>query len=524
MSTTFDVLIENENYIDGEWTTFEGKLPEGVFVLRCKNMNGEWFNHKARFDPSKGWTEETAEEWVRKERPHKSQAPLDGKQISIIASISGMPTLSAEEIERRKRIELEEREKSLRLAARSRRDLRTIFGYKGEDDDTNRLKPEEVRLNHINVGDCVDMMRRMPSNFFDAVVTDPPYNLGKKYKSGIDDALREKDYYEWSYRWIDEAIRTLKPNGQLLIALWDRFKYHIKVYIDENHADKLRFIQEIAWKTTGVPRAPSGKLRSDMTPWLHFGPAVVKGQRVVNYTWNLDSVRSWKFVKEDVADDILMRNRRYIHPLGKDPSTLMEFFKEEKPNEFKDIGSNFYVLNWFRKFLETFSEYSMEHAIQLFDMPSNIIDQRNLPSTHRDRLDHPCQMPVEVPLQLIKLVTNPGDVILEPFNGTGTTAHAATILGRHCVSVELSPDYALMAHERMCRDYILKLAAVEYWDGRPPAWTVDECNPQFIDNRQKSLLDFFAIGSAGGKRLGDDLVADVARELQGNFLSILTGE
>jgi len=498
---TFDILLENGDYIDGEWTTFEGKLPEGVFILRCKGRTGDWFNHKARFDPSKGWTGDTAEEWSRKFRPHKTATPIGGKQISVLESISGMNKISAEEIERRKRVELEEREKNLRHAAQGRKSLKEIFGFKTDDKDVDRLKPDEVKLNHINVGDCIASMKKLPSNFFDAVVTDPPYNLGKKYKSGIDDALRENDYYEWSYRWIDEAVRCLKPNGQLLIALWDRFKYHIKVYIDENHSDKLRFIQEIAWKTTGVPRAPSGKLRSDMTPWLHYGPALRKGHRIVNYTWNLDASRSWKFVKEK-DKDILMKNKRYIHPLGKDPSTLMEFYKEKDPNEFKDIGANYYVLNWFRKFLETFSEYSMEHAISLFDMPSNIIDQRNLPSTHRDRLDHPCQMPVEVPMQLIKLVTNPGDTILEPFNGTGTTAHAATVLGRNCVSCELSPDYAMMAWDRLTRDYVLKKAAIEYWDGRPPAWTVDECTPQFIDDRQKSLLDFFAIGTAGGKRLG----------------------
>lgn len=518
----FDVLLDNEDYIDGEWTTFEGKLPEGVYILRCTNKKGEWFNHKARFDPSKGWTEQSAEEYVRKAnlRSHKAEYPMEGKQLSLSVALEGAETLTPEQIEERKRQELIERERRLRDAAMHRRSLRSILGV---EEDIERMKPEDVKLNHIYVGDCVQVMKRLPSNYFDAVITDPPYNLGKSYKSGIDDALRDKDYYEWSYRWIDEAVRTLKPNGQLLIALWDRFKYHIKVYIDEAHSDKLRFIQEIAWKTTGVPRAPSGKLRSDMTPWLHFGPSIKQGQRVVNYTWNLDTVRSWKFVVQK-DEDILLKNKRYIHPLGKDPSTLMEFYKEEEPNEFRDVGANFYVLNWFRKFLETFADYSMKHAVQLFNMPSNIINQRNLPSTHRDRLDHPCQMPVEVPMQLIKLVTNPGDRILEPFNGTGTTAHAATVLGRHCLSIELSPDYAVMAHERMNRAYIKRQAAIEYWDGRPPAWTVDECKPQFIDSRQKSLLDFFAIGTAGGKRLGDDLVADVTRELQGNLLSILTGE
>jgi len=104
--------------------------------------------------------------------------------------------------------------------------------------------------------------------------------------------------------------------------------------------------------------------------------------------------------------------------------------------------------------------------------------------------------------------------------GTGTTGHACTVKGRNCVGIELSPDYTLMATERLNRNYIKIQAAIEYWDGRVPEWTSDPCTPQFEDPGQKSLLDFLAIGAAGGKRLGEELVEDIGRELQlmtGNF-------
>ena len=525
----FEIAIENKDYVDGKWTTFDRKLPEGVFILRCKDVNGEWFNRRARFLRSKGWTDATAEEWTSKLRPFQLGGAKTAKIFDLQEMIRDIPRLTPAQIaERQAKVEEEQRRLAdRRKASRRPHTLMRQIGamIRGKDKEDDRLDPDEMQLNHIYNGDCIAVLKSFPSNYFDAVVTDPPYNIGKSYKSGIDDRKRAEDYYEWSYKWIDECIRVLKPNGQLLIALWDRFKYHIKVYIDENHKSKIRFIQEIAWKTTGVPRAPSGKLRSDMTPWLHFGPKVQKGQRIVNYTWNLDTVRSWKFVKQKDAD-VLQRNRRYIHPLGKDPSTLMEFYKENDPNEFKTLsGSTFYVLNWMRKFLEVLSEDFPEVAANLFDMPSNIISKRNLPSTHRDRLDHPCQMPVEVPARLIELVSNEGDKILDPFMGTGTTGHAAYSKGRNCVGIELSPDYVHMALNRLDRAHVKSSAAVEYWDGRPPEWTIDPCTPQFEDAGQKSLLDFFAIGAAGVKLLGEDVVQDIARELQnGNFAEVLFGD
>jgi len=512
MTNIIEINIENREYVDAKWTVgtdLEHKLPEGVYILRAKDALGKWFDRKVRFEKSKGWTETTAEEWAAKRRPYQTQ--FTEKPADLAVMLGEVPQLTPEEL----RVFEERRIKeNLKLRKSRRFSLDRIFHRRTEDKVLKRLDPSEVKLNHIYNGDCITVMKTLPSNFFDAVITDPPYNLGKKYKSGIDDKKRAEDYYKWSYQWIDEAVRVLKPHGQLLIALWDTFKYDIKVYIGHQHRNKLRFVQEIAWETTGIPRPGSGKLRSDITPWLHFGPCIRKGEPRVNYTYNIDDIRSWKFVKHK---NIARKNQRYVHPLGKDPGTLWRFFTEE---EWKtDQAQNFYMLNWFRKFMEVLYDYSLEHAIKLFDMPTNVVSQRNLPGTHRDRLDHPCQMPVEVPMRLIELVTNPGDKVLDPFMGTGTAGHASIVKGRNCTGIELSPDYTLMALERLQRGNIRMQAAIEYWDGRPPEWTADPCTPQFTDPGQKSLLDFFAIGSAGGKRLGEDLVEDVVRELQatGNF-------
>lgn len=514
MPEIIEVQIENREYVHAEWTNFDGKLPAGVYILRGQDRNNKWFDRKARFDTNEGWTESTAEEWATKRRPFQVAGPVQHGAVNLDEILKTMPKLSPEQIEFNKQEEAKRRADAFK--PKRRFSLEKIFGIRSETklkETDLRMDPSEVKLNHIYNGDCIAVLKTLPDNFAHAVITDPPYNLGKKYKSGINDAMRAKDYYEWSYKWIDECLRVLKPNGQIFIALWDMYKYHIKVYIDEKWGHKMRFIEEIAWETTGVPRPGSGKLRGDITPWLHFGPSKKKGQPAINYTHNVDKVRSWKFVKHK---DVVKKNSRYIHPLGKDPGTLWRFF-DQSEKQTEDY-SNYYVLNWMRKMMEYLADFSFEHAIDFLDAPSNIITKRNLPGTHRDRLDHPCQMPVEVPTRLVELATNPGDIILEPFMGTGTTGQACTVKGRNCIGIELSPDYTLMALERLKRGYVRMQAAIEYWDGQPPLWTSDPCTPQFTDPGQKSLLDFLAIGAAGGKRLGDDLVQDIGREIQtGNF-------
>jgi len=407
MSDIFEVQIINREYVHAEWTMLEGKLPEGVYLLRAQDSSGKWFDRKARFERNKGWTEVTAEEWANKRRPFQIAGPTQKDSVRLSQILKDAPKLTEEEMKRRD----EERLIAVVEARKTRRfSLDRILGRKTKEDVVlERWDPSEVKLNHIYNGDSINVMELMPSNYFDAVVTDPPYNLGKKYKSGIDDAKRAQDYYEWSFKWIDEAVRVLTPHGQLFIALWDTFKYDIATYINRQHSSKLRFIQEIAWETTGVPRPGSGKLRSDITPWLHYGPSVKKGKPRVNYTYNIDNVRSWKFVKHT---DVVKKNARYIHPLGKDAGTLWRFFKDEEWEG--DEAQNFYVLNWFRKFLEHVAAHSMEHTYDLFDVPSNVVSKRNLPTTHRDRLDHPCQMPVEVPMRIIELATNPGAPLVMP--------------------------------------------------------------------------------------------------------------
>ncbi|MDR2180390.1 MAG: site-specific DNA-methyltransferase [Synergistaceae bacterium] len=65
--------------------------------------------------------------------------------------------------------------------------------------------------------DCQRVMSRLKSGVVDTVFADPPFNLGKDYKNGYSDSMREEDYFNWCRLWIEECIRILKPGGALFL-------------------------------------------------------------------------------------------------------------------------------------------------------------------------------------------------------------------------------------------------------------------------------------------------------------------
>ncbi|MCL4379017.1 MAG: hypothetical protein M1160_01675 [Candidatus Marsarchaeota archaeon] len=80
--------------------------------------------------------------------------------------------------------------------------------------NSNALEKLHPQLDYVYYGDCLEYMRRMPNSCVDLIITDPPFNIGKKYDS-YKDNLRFEEYLNWCYQWLDEAVRILKPEGSL---------------------------------------------------------------------------------------------------------------------------------------------------------------------------------------------------------------------------------------------------------------------------------------------------------------------
>lgn len=245
----------------------------------------------------------------------------------------------------------------------------------------------------LHGGDTLDLLRSIPDQRIQLVVTSPPYNLGKPYESRLD----MQTYVEQQRAVIGECVRVLSEQGSLCWQVGN----HVK---KDGEIVPLDIILYPLFKDFGL------KLRNRIV-W-HFGHGLHASRRFSgryevilwftksdSYVFNLDAVRvpqrypSKKYFKGP------KKGQLSGHPLGKNPSDVWEI--------------------------------------------------PNVKANHVEKTIHPCQFPVELVERLVLALTRPGDWVLDPFMGVGSTAIAALIHQRKVVGAEIVPDYMNIARQRI---------------------------------------------------------------------------
>ena len=241
-------------------------------------------------------------------------------------------------------------------------------------------------------GDAQDLMCSLPPSLVDLTVTSPPYNIGKQYET----KLALDDYVAWCERWIGQVQAATADDG----AFWLNVGY-LQVQgrakalpIPYLLWDRIDFflIQEIVWHYgAGVASRRSFSPRNEKFLWY------VKDEQ--RYKFNLDAIRD-----PNVKYPNQKKNGRLkCNPLGKNPTDVWLFPKVTS-------GAN---------------------------------------RSAQERTPHPAQFPLTVIDRVIKACSHPGDVVLDPFLGSGTTAEAAVRNGRAVVGFEIRPDYIEIARKRV---------------------------------------------------------------------------
>jgi len=232
--------------------------------------------------------------------------------------------------------------------------------------------------------DCIDGMNAIAPGMIDLTVTSPPYNIGKEYESSL--ALR--DYINWSADWIKSVHRVTRPDGSFwlnlgYISMEGRARAIPLPYL---LWERIPFylMQEIVWHYgAGVAARQAFSPRNEKFLWYVKSPEA--------YSFNLDQIRD-----PDVKYPNQKKNGRLkCNPLGKNPSDVWIIPKVTS-------GAN---------------------------------------RSSKERTAHPAQFPVAVIERIILASSEPGDVILDPFMGSGTTALVASKLGRRVIGFELSSRY-----------------------------------------------------------------------------------
>ncbi|MCS7080745.1 MAG: site-specific DNA-methyltransferase [Chloracidobacterium sp.] len=245
-----------------------------------------------------------------------------------------------------------------------------------------------MTLDTVVHGDCLAVLRQLPSETADLTFADPPFNLAKKYHS-YDDRRGQEEYLAWCREWLRELVRITKPTGSLFVHNIPKWLTHYAAFLN-TQAD---FRHWIAWDALGMP------LGKTLMP-RHYGILFYAKDR-----------RRQKFYEI-----------RHPHRRCRKCGVLH-----------KDYGGKKHSLHPFGPLVS--DVWSDLHRIK-----------------HASRRDaHPCQLPETVLERLILMATDEGDVVVDPFAGTGTTLVAAKKLGRRYLGIELDAGYVAIARERLAR-------------------------------------------------------------------------
>ncbi len=256
-----------------------------------------------------------------------------------------------------------------------------------------------MRFDDVLEGDCVELLSQQPEGFADLVFADPPFNIGYQYDV-YDDRRAKADYLGWTEKWLAAAVRALAPGGSFFLAIGDEFVAEHKVRLD---ALGLTMRNWIVWHYTfGV--SCKRKFNRSHAHILYY----VRDPK--NFTFNPNAVRVPSARMTTYAD-------RRANPVGKLPDDTWILRPQESDSHFAPDSDTWNV--------------------------------SRVCGTFKERLAHPCQMPEAVLDRIIRVATSPGDVVLDPFAGSGTTLAVAKKLGRRYLGVELSEQYADGVRKRL---------------------------------------------------------------------------
>jgi site-specific DNA-methyltransferase (adenine-specific) len=248
----------------------------------------------------------------------------------------------------------------------------------------------ENQENRIFHGDAVSIIsNHIPSESIDLIFVDPPYNIGKKFSNFHDKWDSEQEYINWSYQWLDECIRTLKPNGTIYVMTSTQAMPYFDIYLRK----KLTILSRIIWHYDSSGVQATKYFGSMYEPILHC----VKDKN--NYIFNADDI---KIAAKTGAERKLIDYRKSV----------------PTPYNTEKVPGNAWYFPRVRYRME---EYE----------------------------NHPSQKPESLLERIILASSHEGGLILDPFAGTFTTAAVAKRLGRQSISIESQAEYLKIGLRRV---------------------------------------------------------------------------
>lgn len=257
------------------------------------------------------------------------------------------------------------------------------------------------------LADCLDALKELPNNTIDLIITSPPYSDQRKGSYG---GIHPDQYVNWFLPRSEELLRILKPSGTFILNIKE------KVVNGERHTYVLDLIREMR---------KQGWLWTEEFIWHKRNCHPGKWPNRFRDAWE----RLLQFNKNKQFN---MYQDAVMIQIGDWAKTRLKNLSEtDKKRDNSKVGSGFgkNISNWVGK-----------------DMvyPSNVLHL----ATESSNKNHSAAFPLSLPFWFIKLFTKDGDLVLDPFLGSGTTSIAASLLGRNSVGIELFQKYYDIAIKR----------------------------------------------------------------------------
>jgi DNA modification methylase len=264
--------------------------------------------------------------------------------------------------------------------------MRNPFFYARDHNFSKKNNPlPDEFKNKIIIGDSEEVLKQLPDNCIDLIFTSPPYNFGLDY-SNSEDGINWNSYFDKLFRIFDECIRVLKYGGRIIVNIQPLFSD----YIPTHHIISNFFIsRKLIWKAEIIWE--KNNYNCKYTAW---GSWKSPSNPYLKYTWEFLEV----FCKGSI--------------------------KHNGKKESADISAD-----EFKKW-----------TIAKWEIP---------PEMRMKEFGHPAMFPEELAERVIKLFSFKGDIVLDPFNGVGTTSVVAKKLGRIYVGIDISEEYCRKAIERI---------------------------------------------------------------------------
>lgn len=284
-------------------------------------------------------------------------------------------------------------------------------------------------------GDCIAQMQRWPDAQLDLVFADPPYNIGYAYDQ-YHDRRKDDEYVAWTQQWIAQCVRLLKATGSLYVLIGDEYAGETRLFLKQLEREgKLLFRNWIIWHYTFGQRCKVKFNRSHAHLFYCVGPASLDSTgkpksdivKKPPFTFNYDQIAVPSARQTTYGD-------KRANPRGKLPDDTW-YLKRYPDTQW-----------WYTRPQEAAEDCEGGY----FDADRDTWYQSRLCGTFKERQQwHPCQLPEALLERIVKVSSNPGDLVFDPFAGSGTTLAVAKKLGRHYLGCELSAEYRKKALARI---------------------------------------------------------------------------